>query len=166
MVFLVSLSPSLSWSWLLQSSENSKTAEQLNGEERRNCAKKKQGNPHWTVTLKNITLTTTRDKTCHAGNNKTKHSISERFVLQKGYRMNHCQVTLNTDQTLKQRTASDRESIQKFATIREFQIHKRENKNILHTYWRFHRTARLRLKNSAASHSLSCYYKPNHIGVD
>ncbi len=33
MDFLVSLSPSLSWSWLFQSSENSHTAEQLNGEE-------------------------------------------------------------------------------------------------------------------------------------
>ncbi len=36
----------------------------------------------------------TREPKC----SEADHSISERFVLQKGYRMNHCHVTLNTDQ--------------------------------------------------------------------
>ncbi len=43
--------------------------------------------------------------------NSADHSISERFVLQKDYRMNHCQITLNTDQTLKQRTTSEDQSL-------------------------------------------------------
>ncbi len=35
------------------------------------------------------------------------HFIAKKFVFQKGYRMNHCQVTLNTDHTPIQRTASE-----------------------------------------------------------
>ncbi|ROJ30585.1 hypothetical protein DPX16_3833 [Anabarilius grahami] len=90
-----------------QSSENSHKTKQLDGEEEEEMCHD-ENIIHVRVGRDQSRNTDpTEDKSCHPGNNTADHSISERFELQKGYRMNHCQVTLNRDQTLKQRTTSD-----------------------------------------------------------
>ncbi|KAL0163206.1 hypothetical protein M9458_042602, partial [Cirrhinus mrigala] len=85
----------------------------------------------------------------------------------KGYRMNHRQVTLKTDQTLKQRTTSDGKSFQKQHSFPEnVACIGKKSQDRFHTYEDLTASEVETEELCCKSIPCSCYYKPHHIGVD
>ncbi len=142
-----------------------RTATQQNNwkeRKRKNCANKEKRKYNMDWSIKSIILKPLEKKLATQTITEQNHSISERFVLQKGYRMNHCQVTLNTDQ----RTTSDGESFQRIHNYPEnLKFMREKNKNKFHTYEDVKDSKVEAEELSRKSIPCSCYYKPNHIGV-